>query len=283
MTHVGVGLRYANPTYRFALLCCIRDNRSSMAAAPEQVFHHSTDHSIPTVLVLGGSGVIGSAVCLRFAQNGWNVGVHYHANHDSAADVLQKVEQLGQEGRSFQADVSDGRQIRTLFDQVQTVWPELDAMVWAAGTTVNRLTVRITPAEWERMLHVNLTGLFLCLQQGLRLFSEQRGGAVTVVNSLSSTMGGAGQAAYAACKAGALGLVKSAAKELGKTNVRVNAVFPGWHQSPLAGDAFPDPDQLHAHVLGRTPSLDEVAGLIYRLTTARDLSGQAYNLDNRIR
>ena len=156
-------------------------------------------------------------------------------------------------------------------------------MVWAAGTTVNRLTVRITPAEWERMLHVNLTGLFLCLQQGLRLFSEQRGGAVTVVNSLSSTMGGTGQAAYAACKAGALGLVKSAAKELGKANVRVNAVFPGWHQSPLTGDAFPDPDRLHTHVLGRTPSLDEVADLIYGLTTARDISGQVYNLDNRIR
>ena len=254
-----------------------------MPAVPKQVFRHSTDRSIPTVLVLGGSGVIGSAVCLRFAQNGWNVGVHYRANYDSAADVLQKIEQLGREGRSFQTDMNDSRQIHALFDQIQTVWPELDALVWSVGHNVNRLTVRITPAEWERMLHVNLTGLFLCLQQGLPLFSEQRGGAVTVVNSLSSTMGGTGQAAYAACKAGALGLVKSAAKELGKANVRVNAVFPGWHQSPLAGDAFPDPDQLHAHVLGRTPSLDEIADLIYRLTTSRDISGQVYNLDNRIR
>ena len=193
------------------------------------------------------------------------------------------IVQLGREGRSFQADMSDSRQIHALFDQVQTVWPELDALVWSVGHTVNRLTVRMTPAEWDRMLDTNLTGLFLCLQKGLRLFSERRGGAVTVLSSLSSTRGGAGQAAYAACKAGALGLVKSAAQEFGKSNVRVNAVFPGWHQSPLAGDAFPGQDRLHAHVLGRTPSLDDVTDFIYRLTTARDISGQVYNLDNRIR
>ncbi len=178
--------------------------------------------------------------------------------------------------------MSDSRQIHALFDQVQTVWPQLDALVWSVGQTVNRLTVRMTPSEWERTLHTNLTGLFLCVQRGLRLFSERRGGAVTVMSSLSSARGRAGQAAYAACKAGALGLVKSAAQEFGKTNVRINAVFPGWQPSPLAGDAFPGPDRLHDHVLGRTASLDDVADFIYRLTMTRDISGQVYNLDNRI-
>ena len=244
--------------------------------------HGSTGRFASTVLVLGGSGVIGSAVCLRFAQNGWNVGLHYHANHDSAADTLQKIERLGQQGRSFHADVSDSRQIHALFDRVQTTWPGLDALVWSVGQTVNRLTVRITPSEWEHVLRVNLTGLFLCLQNGTRLFSERRGGAVTVMSSLSSTRAGAGQAAYAACKAGALGLVKSAARECGSANVRVNAVFPGWHPSPLAGNAFPDPDRLATHVLGRTPSLEDVADFIYRLTTTRDISGQVFNMDNRI-
>ena len=255
-----------------------------MPSASKQPFRHQDQGSTnpSTVLVLGGSGVIGSAVCLRFAQNGWNVGIHYHAQHGSADDTVQKIEQLGRKGLAFQADMSDSRQIHDLFDQVQAVWPELDAVVWSVGTTVNRLTIRITPSEWERMLRVNLTGLFLCLQRGLRLFPAQRGGAVTIMSSLSSARGGAGQAAYAACKAGALGLVKSAAQELGKVNVRVNAVFPGWQQSPLAGDAFPGPDQLHAHVLGRTPSLEDVTDFIYHLTTTRDISGQIYNMDNRI-
>jgi len=255
-----------------------------MPPTSKQTFRHQSQDSTdpPTVLVLGGSGAIGAAVCLRFAEHGWNVGIHYHANHDSAADVLQKVEQRGREGRFFQADVSDPRQIHDLFDQVQTAWPALDAFVWSVGTTVDRLTVRIMPSEWERMLRTNLTGLFLCLQRGVRLFSERRGGAVTVLSSLSSVRGGIGQAAYTACKAGAVGLVKSAAQEFGKVNVRVNAVFPGWQQSSLAGGTFPHLDQLHAQVLGRTPSLDDVTDLIYHLTTTRDISGQVYNMDNRI-
>ncbi len=267
------------------MLRSIRDNHPSMPSVHNQALHQgqgSTDHSTPTVLVLGGSGVIGSAVCLRFAQHGWNVGIHYHTNHSSADDTLQKIEQLGRQGRSFQADMSDSGQIHALFDHVQTAWPGLDALVWSVGQTVNRLTIRITPSEWEYILRTNLTGLFLCLQKGMPLFSEQYGGAVTVMSSLSSAWAGAGQTAYAACKAGALGLVKSAAQEFGNANVRINAVFPGWHQSPLAGDAFPHPGHLHNHVLGRTPSLDEVTDFIYRLTTTQDISGQVYNMDNRI-
>lgn len=253
----------------------------------------SPGRATPAVLVLGGSGVIGSAVCLRFAQHGWNVGVHYHTNHRSAGDVLQHIERLGRQGRSFQADMRDARQIHALFDHVRTAWSGLDAFVWSVGHTVNRLTIRLTPSEWEHMLRINLTGLFLCLQQGLPLFSEQHGGAVTVIGSLSGVRAGAGQAAYAACKAGVLGLVKSAAREFGAANIRINAVFPGWHRSPLAGDAFPETlenldnpeargNDLQAQVLGRTPSLDDVTECIYRLTTAQDLSGQVYNMDNRI-
>ncbi len=270
---------------RFALPRFIRDNHHGMPPALNQASlqgHPPAGRSTPTVLVIGGSGVIGSAICLRFAQRGWNVGVHYHTNRCSADGTLRKIEQLGRQSRTFQADVSDSRQIHALFDQIQPVWHGLDAFVWSVGQTANRLTIRITPSEWEHMLHTNLTGLFLCLQRGGRLFSRQRGGAVTVVSSLSSTLAETGQAAYAACKAGALGLVKSAAQEFGNANVRVNAVFPGWHQSPLAGDAFPNPNDLHNHVLGRTPSLDEVTHFIYHLTTTQDISGQIYNVDNRI-
>ncbi len=226
--------------------------------------------------------MIGSAVCLQFARHGWNVAVHYHTNHAAANATLHMIEQLGRQGGSFQADIGDPAHVHALFDRVQTVWSGLDACVWSVGQTVHCITVRLTPSEWERMLHINLTGLFLSLQQAGRIFSERREGSVTVISSLSSALGHAGQTAYAACKAGALGLVKSAAQEFGSANVRVNAVFPGWHPSPLTGAAFPGQDQLCDHVLGRTPSLDEVAAFIYRLTTARDISGQVYNIDNRL-
>lgn len=236
----------------------------------------------PTVLVLGGSGVIGSAICQQFARRGWNVGVHYHTNHASTNATLHMVEQCGRRGALFQADIGDPKQIHALFDQVQTAWQGLDACVWAVGRTVNRVAIRITPQEWEQMVHIHLTGLFLCFQRAMRLFPEQRGGSVTVIGSLSSTLGRAGQTAYAACKAGALGFVKSAARECGGANVRVNVVFPGWHSSPLAGDAFPTQDNLGDHVLGRTPTLDEVADFVYLLATSRNVSGQICNVDNRL-
>ncbi len=226
--------------------------------------------------------MIGSAVCRQFARQGWNVGVHYHTNHASANATLHTIEQCGGQGGAFQADIGDLTQVHALFDRVDTAWPGFRACVWSVGHTVNRVTVRITPSEWERTLHINLTGLFFSLQLALRLFAERRGGAVTVIGSLSSALGHAGQTAYAACKAGALGFVKSAAREFGSANVRVNAVFPGRHPSPLAGAVFPDQDQLGEHVLGRTPSLDEVADWIYRLTAAGDVSGQIYNVDNRL-
>ena len=241
----------------------------------------STDRSAPTVLVLGGSGVIGSAIGLRFAGRGWNVGLHYHTNHSSTNAVLRTIAQLGRRGKSFQADVNNPHQIHTLFDQVHATWRELDACIWCVGQPLNRVTLRITPSAWDSMLRVNLTGLFLCMQKTIPLFPEQRGGSMTVIGSLSGVVG-TGQTAYAACKAGVLGLVKSAARELGHANVRVNAVFPGWQRSPLAGEAYPDQDKQRDHVLTRTPALDEVADLIYHVATARDVSGQVYNLDNRI-
>ncbi len=273
----------ARCSLRRALLRSLR----AMNALPRQPRDREPSSAIssataPAMLVLGGSGVIGSAVCRHFARHGWNVIVHYHTNRAAADAVLRVIEEHGRRGEVFQADVGDPASVHAMFDLMQHAWPGLDACVWAVGRAVNRVTVRLTPSEWDGMMRANLTGLFLCLQRAGEIFSKQRGGAVTVVGSLTGELGRAGHAAYAACKAGAVGFVKSAAREFGNVNVRVNAVFPGWHPSPLAGAAFPGPDDLDDHVLGRTPSLDDVADVIYRLTTARDISGQIYNVDNRL-
>jgi len=130
-------------------------------------------------------------------------------------------------------------------------------------------------------VETNLTGTFHCLQAAGPVMARQRNGAVIVVGSLAALQGGAGQAAYAASKAGLMGLVKSAAKEWGNRNIRVNMALPGWHKTPLAGSAFPHEASVD-HVLGRTPSLEDVAGSIYRLALLQDSSGQIWNLDSRI-
>jgi 3-oxoacyl-[acyl-carrier protein] reductase len=168
---------------------------------------------------------------------------------------------------------------------VQTFHAEsgrLDALVYSVGVGANRLLVQTTSESWTDLLSVNLTGCFVLLRTIGPILQKQREGSVIIVGSLSSLLGSSGQTAYAASKAGLIGLMKTAAKEWGPDNIRVNAILPGWQSSPLSGNAYPDPSQLQDHVLAQTSSPDEVAKAVYQLTHLKEVSGQIWNLDSRI-
>lgn len=236
----------------------------------------------PSVLVLGGSGAIGRAICLRFAKANWNVGIHYYLHQQVAREVFSHFEKQSEEGSLFQADLRDSSQVEQIIKQFQHHWGKLDTLIWAVGRNNNALTVRTTQEQWNELVQSNLTGLFLCLRAVGPILQAQGSGSVVVISSLASTKGTTGQAAYAAMKSGVLGLVRSVAQEWGKFNIRVNAVFPGWHQSLLSAEAYPSPQACDDHLLGRTPNLNETADQIFYLATAKDISGQIFNLDNRI-
>lgn len=235
-----------------------------------------------TVLVLGGSGVIGGAICKRFAADNWKVGVHYYCHEQSAREVGSHFEEQGIAHSLFQADVRNSTQVQSMMTRFIDHWGKLDVLIWSVGQTKNAVTVRTTPEQWDEIIQANLTGLFVCLRTVGPILQAQGSGSVLILSSLTSSQGTTGQAAYAATKAGALGLMHSVAREWGEFNVRVNAVFPGWHQSTLSGDAFPLGESCHEHLLGRTPDLQETANKIFHLATANDVSGQIFNLDNRI-
>ncbi len=235
-----------------------------------------------TVLVTGGSRGIGRAVCLAFAQEGWRVGIHYRERREEAERTRSLVASLGGEGAVFHADIRSAEQVGAMIQAFLDRWVQLDVLVCNAGQAVSGLLIRQDPEQWRHVIETNLTGTFHCLQAAAVPMLRRRDGSIIVVSSYAAECGGVGQAAYAASKAGLLGLVRTAAREWGQSNIRLNIVYPGWHKTELAGSAMPDAAHLDDHLLGRSPRLEEVARTIVHLALRQDVSGQIWNLDSRL-
>lgn len=234
------------------------------------------------MLVTGASGGIGRGLCLAFARDGFWVGVHYGTRREAAEETLAAVTAAGGQGAVFQADIRSRVKIQAMIDAVHARQGRLDVLVCNAGVASSHLVLRCPEDEWLRMIDTNLTGTYRCLVAAASLMIHQAAGSIIVVGSYAGLHGTSGQGAYAASKAGLLGLVQTAAREWGPHNIRVNLVCPGWQPTALAGESYPTADQLQDHVLGRVTSLDDVSTTICRLAQLPDVSGQVWNLDSRI-
>jgi 3-oxoacyl-[acyl-carrier protein] reductase len=238
--------------------------------------------TLPKIVVFGGSGIIGRAIAKEFGKQGWAVGVHYHRNRTSAEETVAAIIKSEGNARLYQADVEDPSQIEKLFQSFLQDYGSLNLLVWAVGMAPSKLLTKTTSEEWAQTLQINLTGAFHVLREAGPIFEQQRDGAVIVIGSLSGEQGMTGQTAYAASKAGLMGLMRTTAQEWGSWNIRVNAIFPGWHSSPLSASGMDSALGQHSHILNRTPSLNQVAASVFHLALAQDISGQVWNLDSRI-
>lgn len=234
-----------------------------------------------SVLVTGASGGIGRAVSRACAAAGWYVGVHFHAQQAEAETTLHIVEEMGGLGDLYEADIRDAESARRMVDLFCRQAPRPYAYICNAGIAASSLLLRQREDQWADVLRTNLTGTFHCLQAMAPSLIEQGGGSVVVIGSHAGFQGEPGQAAYAASKAGLTGLVKTAAKEWGPKNIRVNMVLPGWQQTSLSEDAMPEGDEWQHHALGRPPAIEEVARTIVHLLQLNDVSGQMWNCDSR--
>ena len=243
---------------------------------------HAPKYSKTNVLIIGGSGILGGAIAKKFSEHGWSVGIHYHSNHLSAEETRATMKQMDDNVHLYQANVHEPSQIAHLFQGFLQDHGTLHLLIWAVGIAPSKLLTKTTPQEWHNTLQTNLTGAFHVLKTAGPIFEQQQYGAVIIVGSLSGEQGMRGQSAYAASKAGLMGLMRTTAQEWGNWNIQVNAIFPGWHSSPLSGSRMDSFIQHEAHLLHRTPSLDQMTASVYHLASTQDVSGQIWNLDSRI-
>jgi 3-oxoacyl-[acyl-carrier protein] reductase len=234
-----------------------------------------------TVLVTGGSGGIGRALCLAFARAGWTVGVHYFSRPDEAATTLALVRNMSPRSGLYQADIRLQKEVRAMVELFIKEHGHLHTMICNAGTAGAHFVLRHRPDEWRRVIDTNLTGTFHCIQAAAATMVTTGGGSLIVIGSYAGTQGDTGQAAYASAKAGLLGLVRTAGLEWGPFNIRINLVYPGRHRTSLE-TAEPAGPRLKDHLLGRSPNLEEVARTICHLAQLKDISGQVWNLDSRL-
>jgi 3-oxoacyl-[acyl-carrier protein] reductase len=212
-------------------------------------------------VVTGGSRGIGRAIVLRLASAGAKVLFTYAAN-DAAAREVEEASAGRAAGYKF--DVTDAGAVAAFFEGPVKEAGRLDWLVNNAGITRDRLLLRMSDEDWDRVLAVNLKGAFLCSRAAARLMMKQRSGAIVNVSSVVAEMGNVGQANYAASKAGLLGLTRACAKELAGRGVRVNAVAPGFIETEMT-EALPAEVKgrmLAAIPLARFGSAEEVAGAV---------------------
>jgi 3-oxoacyl-[acyl-carrier protein] reductase len=234
-----------------------------------------------SVLVTGASGGIGRAVCLRFAKAGWSIGVHYRRTKTAAETTLQEVWKMGSTGELYHADIRDPESVQRMIEDFSARASDPLSLICNAGIGESRLLVREREEVWSEVMATNLTGTFYCLRAMAPVLLARGGGSIIVIGSHAGFHGGIGQAAYAASKAGLLGLVKTAAQEWGAYNIRVNLVLPGWHKTGVSDGAMPESEGWIDHALRRPPSLEEVAGTVVHLAHLNGISGQVWNCDSR--
>ena len=197
-----------------------------------------------TVLVTGGSRGIGAAVALALAKVGADVAINYRARTDEAEKVCAEIRKMGRRALAVKADVSKSPEVAGMVSQIKQEFGDVNILVNNAGMMRVRKPEEITEADWDEHINVNLKSAFLVTQAVLPQMRAQRWGRIINISSVAAQVGGLVGPHYAASKAGLLGLIRTAANELGPYGIRVNAVCPGLIRTRLTQAHFSNPDLL---------------------------------------
>jgi 3-oxoacyl-[acyl-carrier protein] reductase len=231
-------------------------------------------------VITGGSRGIGKAIAISLSKKGGKIAVNYSSGADAADKVISEIEGMGGKAMKVKADVSKPSEVRAMFQTVLERFGRVDVLVNNAGTVGKPQLLEISEAEWDRVLAVNLKGMFNCCQAVIPIFLKQSGGKIINMSSVAGKMGGASGVHYGASKAGVIGLTMALSTEFAKKNIYVNAIAPG----PVKTEMFQGlPASLQerfaetTHV-GRVCEPSEIAHAVVFLLENDFMAGETLNM-----
>ncbi|XP_010655353.1 3-oxoacyl-[acyl-carrier-protein] reductase 4 isoform X2 [Vitis vinifera] len=238
----------------------------------------------PVVVVTGASRGIGKAIALALGKAGCKVLVNYARSSREAEEVSKEIEACGGHAITFGGDVSKEADVEAMIKAAVDAWGTVDILINNAGITRDGLLMRMKTPQWQEVINLNLTGVFLCTQAAAKIMMKKRKGRIINIASVVGLVGNVGQANYSAAKAGVIGLTKTVAKEYAGRNINVNAVAPGFIASDMTAKLGEDIEKkiLETIPLGRYGQPEEVAGLVEFLAldpAASYITGQVFTID----
>ena len=184
-------------------------------------------------LITGGSRGIGAEIVRKFAKEGSDVVFTYRSSAEKAIALQKEIEGMGVKAEAIQSDAADFSQAEALVKEVLDNFGKIDVLINNAGITKDTLMLRMGEEQWDQVIEVNLKSVFNLTKHALRPMLKNRGGSIINMSSVVGVFGNAGQANYAASKAGIIGFTKSIAKEVGSRNIRCNAIAPGFIETEM--------------------------------------------------
>ncbi|HZJ83257.1 MAG TPA: 3-oxoacyl-[acyl-carrier-protein] reductase [Clostridia bacterium] len=234
-------------------------------------------------LVTGASRGIGRAIAIQLGQLGARIAVNYSSSSQAADDVVKTIEDNGGKAIALSADVSHAQAVDEMMGKIIEKWGTLDILVNNAGVTRDGLLMRMKEEDWDKVMDINLKGVFNCTKAASRVMMRKRKGKIINISSVTGIAGNAGQSNYGAAKAGIIGFSKSIAKELAPRNIQINVIAPGFIHTDMT-DVLPEgvkDDILSSIPLKRYGSPEDVAYLAAFLACdySSYITGQVINVD----
>ncbi len=234
-----------------------------------------------TVIVTGGSGGIGGAICSKLANAGWNTVVHYHSDKDSANKIVDEIKAAGGSGIAAKCNLSDEQQVTELFDTAISEFGEIDGVVACAGIGGSGTVAESTLDDFQKLLGVNVVGAYLTIREAARRIED--GGRIVFVSSQLAERPREGTGLYSATKAAIDAMVVSMSRELGARNITINSVRPGATEPGMFANSNQERKEYFRNLspFKRLGHPDDIAGVVEFLLSddARWMTGQHLRVD----